>query len=264
MGYETIAFERDGSVATITLNRVDAMNSLTFDLAREVGEAIGICERDEEIRAVILTGNGRAFCAGADLRVFEGLAPEQAPTTLYGLARAMHEFFVVPVRRMGKPVICAVNGVAAGGGLGLALACDLRIAAADARFTLAYSNIAVSPDCSTTFMLPRLVGVSKALELYFFNEVLNADQALSLGLVNRVVPKEELMSVTQDMAKRLAGGATYAYAQTKRLLNRSLSNDLFGQLEDEARAIGLCVGTEDHREGVAAFRAKRPAQFTGR
>jgi 2-(1,2-epoxy-1,2-dihydrophenyl)acetyl-CoA isomerase len=263
VGYETILFEREGGVATITLNRPEAMNSLTVELAKELAEVVTICEYDPDIRAVVLTANGRAFCAGADVKLLVSRLGDGIAPFLYQLADDMHEHVVVPIRRMAKPVIAAVNGVAAGGGLGLALCCDLRIAAAEARLTVAYSNIAVSPDCSTSFFLPRLVGTAKAMELYLFNDVLSAEQAMNLGLVNRVVPGAELAASVREMATRLAAGPGFAYAQTKHLLNRSLANDLSGQLEDEARAIGLCAATDDHRNGLEAFVAKQKPQFVG-
>lgn len=263
MGYDTILFERDGSVATITLNRPEAMNSLTVELTKEAAEAVAICENDPDIRAVIITARGRAFCAGADVRLLTGIVGDGGPRFLYQLADDIHERVVVPIRRMAKPVIAALNGVAAGGGLGLALACDLRVAAADARFTVAYSNIAVCPDCSTTFFLPRLVGLAKAMELYLFNDVLSAEQAQQIGLVNRVVPAAELLPTVQQMAQRLAAGPSLAYGQTKLLFNRSFENNLAAQLKDEARAIGLCAGTDDHRAGLEAFLAKRPPHFVG-
>jgi len=262
VAYETILFERDGGVATITLNRPEAMNSLTVEWMKEAAEAIAVCENDPEIRAVVIIGRGRAFCAGADVRLLAGGLGDTR--FLYKLADDIHEQVVVPIRRMAKPVLAAVNGVAAGGGLGLALACDLRLAAADARFTVAYSNIAVCPDCSTTFFLPRLVGVAKAMELYLFNDMLSAEQAQQIGLVNRVVPAAELLATAQEMARRLAAGPTLAYGQTKLLFNRTFENDLAAQLKDEARAIGLCAGTDDHRAGVEAFLAKRPPRFVGR
>jgi 2-(1,2-epoxy-1,2-dihydrophenyl)acetyl-CoA isomerase len=263
MGYQTIAFERDGAVATLTLSRPQTMNSLTAELMAEAGEALAICENDPDVRAVIIAGSGRAFCAGADVRSLSATTGSDSVRSLYRLVDGMNERVIMPIRRMAKPVIAAVNGVAAGAGVGLALACDLCVAAAEARFVMAYSNMAICPDCSTSFFLPRLLGPIRAMELYLFNEPLPADQAKALGLVNQVVSSAELLPTVRAMAHRLAQGPTFAYGQTKQLFNRSFSNDLAGQLRDEALAVGNCAATYDYAEGVGAFVAKRSAQFKG-
>jgi 2-(1,2-epoxy-1,2-dihydrophenyl)acetyl-CoA isomerase len=263
MGYKTILFECDGAVATVTLNRPQAMNSLTWELMTELGETLALCENSADIRAVILTGNGRAFCAGADVSVLPSRMGNAAIRYLYQLADGMHERVIMPLRRMAKPVIAAVNGVAAGAGMGMALACDLSVTAAEARFFVAYSNVGICPDCSTSFFLPRLVGPTKAMELYLFNEPLSGQQAHDMGLINRVVPAAELLPTVNAMAKQLAQGPTVAYSQTKHLLNRSFTNDLAAHLRDEALGVGNCAASDDHLEGVAAFLAKRPPRFKG-
>ncbi|TAK36069.1 MAG: enoyl-CoA hydratase [Chloroflexota bacterium] len=264
MGYETIQFERDGAVGILTLNRPDAMNSLTFELVSEAGQALAVCENTTEIRTVVITGNGRAFCAGADVSTLRDRAGNDAGRFLHELADAAHEQMILPIRRMSKPVIAAVNGVAAGAGVGLALACDLCVAAEQTKFVLAYSNVAISPDCGTSFFLPRTVGPGKAMELYLFNEPITAQQAQSLGMVNRVVAASELLPTVRDMAQRLAQGPTMAYGQTKRLLDRSFTNGLADHLHDEALSVGNCAASGDHVEAVAAFLAKRSPQFKGR
>ena len=263
MGYDTILFERDGSVATITLNRPEAMNSLTVELTKEAAEAVAICENDPAIRALIITARGRAFCAGADVRLLTSTTGEGGARFLYQLADDIHEHVIVPIRRMAKPVIAGLNGVAVGGGLGLALSCDFRVAAAEARFNVAYANIAVSPDGGTSFFLPRLVGYARAMELYFFNDMLSAEEAQQAGLVNRVVAGHELLPTAQEMAQRLASGPTFAFGQTKFLFNRAFMNDLNSHLAEESRSLGLCVSTHDHSAGLEAFLAKRRPQFTG-
>jgi 2-(1,2-epoxy-1,2-dihydrophenyl)acetyl-CoA isomerase len=263
MGYETILFDRDGAVATITLNRPKAMNSITWELTTELGEALAVCENTTDIRAVILIGSGRSFCAGADISVLPTRTGNAAVRYLYDLADGMHERVIIPIRRMGKPVIGAVNGVAAGGGLGLALACDLRVTTEEARFLMAYTSMGICPDCSVSFFLPRLVGTAKAMELYLFNEPLSGRQAHDTGLVNRVVPEAELLPMVQEMAGQLAQGPTAAYGQTKHLLNRSFSNDLATHLREEALGVGNCAASDDHLEGVAAFLAKRKPCFKG-
>lgn len=263
MAYETILLERDGAVATVTLNRPRAMNSLTWELMVELGEALAICEHSEDIRAVILTGNGRAFCAGADVSSLTSRTGNAAVRYLYQLAEGMHERVVMPLRRMPKPVIAAVNGVAAGAGVGIALACDLCVAATEARFVVAYSSVGICPDCSTSFFLPRLVGPAKAMELYLFNEPVSGQRAQELGLVKRVVPVEEVLPTAREMALRLAQGPTAAIGQTKHLFTASFANDLAAHLREEALGVGICAATDDHLEGVAAFLEKRPPQFKG-
>lgn len=264
MGYQSILFERDGGVVTLTLNRAEAMNTINSELLSELADAAAVCERDPEIRAVVLAGSGRAFCAGADIKMLQQIAGRAEAHRLYELADRFHERLILPIRRMAKPVIAAVNGVAAGGGLGLALACDFRVAAAEARFSVAYAGIAVSPDGSTSFFLPRIVGYVKAMELYFFNEALSAEQAQQAGLVNRVVAAADLLPTVREMAQRLAAGPTFAFGQTKFLFNRAFMNDLASHLAEESRSLGLCVSTQDHAAGLEAFLAKRQPQFVGR
>lgn len=263
MEYETVQFQRDETVATITLNRPQAMNSLTMELMSDLGEALKVCETSSDIRAVILTGSGRAFCAGADVSSLSSRTGNAAIRHLYELADGMHERVILPLRRMPKPVIAAVNGVAAGAGVGLALACDLCVTAAEARFVVAYSGVGICPDCGTSFFLPRLIGPAKTMELYLFNEALTGQQVHDMGLANRVVPKAELLQTVREMATRLAQGPTVAIGQTKHLLNRSYTNDLGAHLQNEALGVGNCAASADHLEGVAAFLAKRPPQFKG-
>lgn len=262
--YETIVFEREGDVAIITLNRPDALNSLTWELMDETGEALAQCASDGRVRAVVITGSGKAFCAGVDVKAVTGKAPEEAARFLYQMADGMHERVIGPIRHLGKPVITAINGVAAGGGLGLALSGDIVVASDQARFALAYANVGMCPDCGTSFFLPRLVGQARAMELYLLNEILSAEQARQLGIVSRVVPGATLLAEARDLASRLAKGPTLAYAQAKRLFNRAFANDLNGQLIEEGMGIGVCAASEDGREGMQAFADKRAPRFVGR
>jgi 2-(1,2-epoxy-1,2-dihydrophenyl)acetyl-CoA isomerase len=255
----TLRVEMDGPVATITLDRPDALNALTIPLKRELLRALRDAERDRSIRAVVLTGAGRAFCAGQDLR--ERLEPDATPLDV-----EVRERYVPLVRQlvtMPKPVVAAVNGVAAGAGASLAFACDLRVAADDARFVLAFGRIGLVPDSGATWLLPRLVGLGRATELALLPDPIGADEALRIGLVNRVVPADRLLAEAQELAGRLAEGAPRAVALTKRALARGLESGLDAALEYEAALQGVAGRTADHAEGIAAFVEKRPPRFTG-
>lgn len=262
VNYGSIRMEREGTLATITLAPAAGMSTLTAAVVDELAQAVAACEDEAEIRALILTGTGPAFCVGADMAMLRGLGGTEGHR-LAEIADRFHERLIAPLRRLPKPVIAAVNGVAAGGGLGLALACDFRLAAAEARFNVAYARIGLSPDGGNSFFLPRLVGYARAMELYFLNDVISAEEARAAGLVSRVVPAAELLPAARELAGRLADGPTVAFGQTKRLFDRALTSDLAGHLAEESRALGLCAGTRDHAEGLAAFLAKRPPQFTG-
>jgi 2-(1,2-epoxy-1,2-dihydrophenyl)acetyl-CoA isomerase len=249
----------DGAVATITLDRPDALNALTIPVKVALLEAFRSIGEDRSIRAVILTGAGRAFCAGQDLAERED--PDAPPLDVE--LRERYNPIVRAIRTLDQPVIAAVNGVAAGAGASLAFACDLRIAAADARFVLAFGRIGLVPDSGATWFLPRLVGAARAAEIALVGDPIDADEALRIGLVNRVVPADSLVAEAQAMAERLAAGAPRANAMTKHSLQRSWSIDLDDALEGEARLQGEAGATADHAEGLAAFREKRPPRFTG-
>jgi 2-(1,2-epoxy-1,2-dihydrophenyl)acetyl-CoA isomerase len=246
-------------VATITLDRPEALNALTIELRAELLAALGRIRRDRDVRAVILTGAGRAFCAGQDLR--ERQAPDAAP-----LEVELRERYNPIVREMvglEAPIVGAINGVAAGAGASLALACDLRIAAEGASIVLAFGRIGLVPDSGATWFLPRLVGPAKAAELALLNEPLSAGEALRLGLVSRVVPADRLLDEARAVAARLAAGAPIANALTKRALRHALETDLDGTLDYEATLQGIAARTVDHAEGLAAFVDKRPPRFRG-
>ena len=211
------------------------------------------------MRALVLTGAGSAFSAGQDLR--EASVPDAPP--LSTVLRETYNPLILAMRRLDKPIVAAVNGVAAGAGLALALACDLRIAADTATFVLAFGRIGLVPDSGTTWFLPRLVGPARAAELALVGDPLTAADAERWGLVNRVVPAAAVLDEAQALAARLAVAAPLALALTKRALNRSLDATLEGQLDDEAALQGVAGRSADHREGVAAFLEKRPPRFTG-
>jgi 2-(1,2-epoxy-1,2-dihydrophenyl)acetyl-CoA isomerase len=262
MAYRFLTLERAAHVATITLNRPDAFNAFHLGLGREVFDATLEVDEDPSVRCVVITGAGKAFCAGGDVKEFVDHLPrigahvKELTTYLHGA--------VSRLCRSDKPVIVAVNGVAAGGGLSLALAADLVIAAESARFTMAYSKIAASPDGSSSYFLPRLVGLRRAMELYFTNRVLSAREALDWGLVTRVVPDAELRASVEALAGELAQGPTRAFGAAKRLFHQATWESLETQMEAEAQAIAACGRTEDFRAGVTAFANKKTPTFHGR
>lgn len=249
-------------VATITMNRPDRYNALNMRMAEAFLNAVLACEEDRGVRAVILTGADRAFCAGGDVKEFveqmEALSPyvKRLTMLLHGAISRMN--------RMPKPVIAAVNGVAAGAGMSLAIACDLTIATESARFTMAYSKIGATPDGSSTYFLPRLVGLRRALELTYTNRVLTAREAEAWGLVNRVVQDTEFQPTVRDLAATLAAGPTLALGRAKRLLLLSQHESLETQMENETELIALSCTTDDFREGATAFVEKRSPRFSGR
>lgn len=256
---EGLRVEVDGPVATLTLDRPEALNALTIPIKVALREALGSIADDRAIRAVILTGAGRAFCAGQDLAERE--QPDAAPLDVE--VRERYNPIIRTLRSMGQPVIAAVNGVAAGAGASLALACDLRIASESARFMLAFGRIGLVPDSGASWFLPRLLGSAKAAELALLNDPVDAAEALRLGLVSTVVPAEQLLPEARALAERLADGAPLAMSLTKQALDRSLSIDLDEALEGEAKLQGIAGASADHAEGLAAFREKRAPRFSG-
>ena len=251
--------ETADAVATLTLDRPNALNSLTVPLKEELLRTLRSLSRDQAVRAVVLTGAGRAFCAGQDLR--ERLEPGAAP--LATELRERYNPIILAMRRLEKPIVGAINGVAAGAGASLAFACDIRLAAPEASFVLAFGRVGLVPDSGATWFLPRLVGTAKALELALTNEALSAAAAERLGLVAGVVPAESLLEEARALAARLAAAAPRAVGLTKRAIARSADATLEEQLEYEADLQGIAGATADHAEGIAAFVEKRPPAFTG-
>jgi 2-(1,2-epoxy-1,2-dihydrophenyl)acetyl-CoA isomerase len=248
-------------VATITMNRPERYNALTIRMIENLLEMVSACEEDREVRVLVLTGAGRAFCAGGDVKEFA----ERLGTISQHLRRLLASFHgaVSRMNRMSKPVIAAVNGVAAGAGMSLAMACDMAVAADSARFTMAYSKIGATPDGSSTYFLPRLVGLRRALELTYTNRVLTAREAEAWGLVNRVVPDAEFPATVNALAAELAAGPTLALGRAKRLFLMSGHESLETQMENETQFIALSSKTADFREGVKAFAEKRQPIFRG-
>ncbi len=258
-GEATVLVETADGVATVTLNRPAALNSLTVPMKRDLLAAFRRLERDASIRAVILTGAGRAFCAGQDLR--ERLQPDAAP--LGEEVRERYNPIIRAMRALPKPILGAINGVAAGAGASLALACDLRVAADGASFVLGFGNVGLVPDSGATWFLPRLVGSARATEMALLGDPVSATDALRIGLISKMVPGDALAAEAQSIAARLAASAPRALALTKRALDTTWDRSLDESLDYEAQLQDLAGRTADHREGMAAFLEKRPPRFTG-
>jgi 2-(1,2-epoxy-1,2-dihydrophenyl)acetyl-CoA isomerase len=260
--YETVNLYRRGAGAKVELNRPDRLNAWNAQFAADLNDAIGQVTGDPEVRAVLITGAGRAFSSGADLKE----STEQAgdgPVDVYTVLTERYHPLITGIRRMAKPVVAAVNGPAAGIGLSLALACDLVVAAESAFFQLAFVNIGLVPDGGSSLLVPSRVGFARAAELALLGERLDARKALDWGLINRVWPDEEFGAESAKLLDRLASGATQSYAGTKRQLNRWLYEQMDAQLEFEAQIQREMSASADFAEGVRAFAEKRPARFGG-
>jgi 2-(1,2-epoxy-1,2-dihydrophenyl)acetyl-CoA isomerase len=255
----TIATATADGIATITLDRPAALNALTIPMKRDLLAALRAAERDAAVRAVILTGAGRAFCAGQDLP--ERLEPD-APSLGEEL-RERYNPIVRAMRSLSKPMIGAINGVAAGAGASLAFACDLRVAAEGASFVLAFGRLGLIPDSGATWLLPRLVGPARASAMALLNEPLSAEEAERIGLVLKVVPGESLLEEARSVARKIVESAPIGVALTKRALNAAFDRDLEAALAYEAYLQDLAGRTRDHAEGITAFTEKRPARFSG-
>ncbi len=262
MTYECLNFEVVDHVATITFNRPKSYNAVNMQLAKELYEIADICGRDKGVRAVIFTGSGeKAYCAGGDVAEFASFGAD-ASAHMTDMVTYLH-MAISRFAWMRAPTIAAVNGVAAGAGLSLMACTDLAVAAEHASFTSAYTKIGMTPDGSSTYYLPKLIGQRRANELYLTNRVLDAQEALAWGLVNRVVPAAELTAVVGEMAAAIAAGAPLANAGVKQLMLATANDSLESQMERETRSIGAMAQTRDGQEGFAAFTGRRQPVFTG-
>jgi len=257
---QTLLVAQTDGVLTVTFNRPDVLNAVNEQLSKDLQDVLRFADRSTDVRCLVLTGAGRGFCSGQDLRDRTG-----AGDVSYGESiRRRYNPIILSLSTLEKPVIAAVNGVAAGAGCNLALAADMRIASDRARFIEVFSRIGLIPDSGGTYHLPRLVGLAKAFELAYTADEVTAEDAMRIGLINRVVPHDDLMTVTLDLARRLAAGPTRGYGLTKRAFRYGLGASLEATLDYEAHMQEIAGRTADHREGVAAFLEKRKAQFQGR
>lgn len=259
----TVLYELSDHVATLTLNRPQSLNALNLAMIEDLRQMSARAAFDPAVRAVVLRGAGDHFMAGGDLKWFRdqlALSPQERQLRFEEMIAAVHAS-ILNLKGMGKPAIAAVHGAVAGFGMSLMMACDLVVAADNAYFTLAYSNIALSPDGGATWSLPRQVGLKQAMEIALLGDRFDAARALDLGLLNRVVPLAQLPVATQALAQRLAAGPAAALARTKALLNQSLAASLETQLYAEQRAFAACGAHPDFNEGLAAFFERRPASY---
>lgn len=260
MSYEFVRLESEGGVGTLTLNRPDKLNAFAGRMRQDIAEALTDLERDDAVRVIVITGAGRGFCAGADVNYMAELVERRDIEAMAALVDAGRSV-VTTIRQSRKPVIGSINGVAAGGGANLALACDVRIASDQARIGQTFNRIGLHPDWGGTYFVPRLVGPARALELFWFAELIDAHEAARLGLVNRVVPHNELAEATRAWAETLAAKPPLALALAKRAVYDSLDRTLPDMLDYELDAQLRCFKSGDASEGIHAFTEKRPANF---
>ena len=262
MPYDTLLFEIRGAVAHITLNRPESYNALNAALGADLAHALEHCQREDGVRAVVLSGACKAFCSGGDLKSFAEVGPgvgERVPELLDNL-----HLVVKTIASMDAPVIAAVNGVAAGAGVSMAAACDLVVARESATFNFAYTRAGLTPDGSSTYFLPRRIGMARTLDLALTNRTLSAAEAQEWGLVSRVVADDEFEHAVDALAAQLAAGPTRTFGAAKRLIRASWNATLDEQLDREARAFAEAIDSADGQEGITAFSQKRKPNFIGR
>jgi enoyl-CoA hydratase/carnithine racemase len=256
MNYQTIVLERKDFISTITLNRPDRLNALNDQMADELNDVALSIDGDDEVRVVVITGAGRAFCAGADLRAERTGRSEIG----HGLAERIFTAF----NSIEKPIIASINGVAVGGGCTMTLSCDIRIASEEAKFQLPFTRLGICTELGSTYLLPRLIGMGKASELLLMSKMIDAKEAKEIGLVNQVVPADELVKTTHEMASSIAKFPPLSVKMNKRGLRQAMTTDLPSQLQYEALATAYLSSTEDAKEAIKAFREKREPVYKGR
>jgi 2-(1,2-epoxy-1,2-dihydrophenyl)acetyl-CoA isomerase len=260
----SLLVEKTGPVTVITLNRPDKLNSFNDELTFKLQDALKEAEKDGNCRAIVITGAGRGFCAGQDLQSRSISHESGQRPSLGDSIRRRYNPIVTKIRRMEKPIIAAVNGVAAGAGASVALACDFRIVTEDSSFIQSFTKVGLIPDSGATFILPRLLGYTKALELMYSADKLTAQEAMDLGIVNKMVPMAELMKEALLLANKLASGPSKAFGLTKRAVNRAIFPDLEELLEYEASLQEIAGRSDDFQEGVKAFIEKRTPVYSGK
>ncbi len=260
---ETVEFEQKDGVGWIRMNRPNELNAFNLAMGKDLLAAANHCGAEKSIRAVVLTGKDRAFCSGGDVQEMNRHLEEKGRADLFlrELTIRLHAF-VAEIARMQKPVIAAVNGVAAGAGMSMSLACDMGLAVEGCRFVLAYTNVGLVPDGGSSYLLTRLVGYRKAMEIAYLNEPIDSGEALKLGLINRVFPSETFDEEVSKMASRLAEGPTETYGRARNLMRLGLTETLESQMENERQGIITSSLSEEFREGVTAFVGKRKPAFS--
>ncbi|HEV8225937.1 MAG TPA: enoyl-CoA hydratase-related protein [Methylomirabilota bacterium] len=264
MTYECLLYEVKDGIATLTLNRPERLNALGGTLRQDLHDAVTRAGADPEVRVMVVTGAGKGFCSGGDVKVMGEAKAGQRERPLIEKIAPGRDRTLLAMREAPQPIIAAVNGAAAGAGMNLALGCDLRIASTNAKFTQAFVKRGLHPDWGGTYFLPRVVGMAKACEMIFTGEVIDAAEALRLGIVSQVVAPEELLPTAYDLARRIAAGPPVAIRLAKRSLYANEDLDLRGALQIETMAQNICFETEDATEGIRAFGEKRAPIFKGR
>lgn len=263
MNLEHIMYEQNEAVVTITLNRPETLNALTPAMREGLFEAMTCADKDSNVRAIVITGAGRGFCSGGDVKAMNAANKNKQKSPIDEKIDPIRDRVVLAMRDATKPVIAAVNGAAAGAGMNIALACDIRIASTGAKFGQTFSRRGLHPDWGGTYFLPRLVGMAKACELIWSGKMIDSDEALKLGIVSELCEPEDLMNTALEMARVFAEGPPIAIRLAKRALYKGMDSSLREALEYETYAQGICSTSQDAKEGIAAFVEKRPPGFTG-
>ena len=267
--FENVVYKKHGGLATIALNRPEAMNALSPSLVRDLLSAINEVEEDDQIRALVITGVGRAFCAGGDVKAMRGGSTPARQRTEEGIDAIRRSFHsahkvILGLQKLEKPTIAMVNGAAVGAGCDLACVCDIRVGSENARFNSGYIRIGSFPGWGGAWLLPRVVGLPKACELLFTGEFVDAHEALKIGLLNKLVPADQLEAETMELARKIAANAPIALRLTKLMVYRGLETDLETALKFAGTGEAITLSSEDHAEAVRAFREKRVGIFKGR